>query len=270
MFESFTSLDPLSQAFIAGCVTWAVTLLGAATVFLARGYSQPVMDGMLGFAGGVMIAASFWSLLLPSLEMTGGLGYFSWVPAAAGFAAGWVFLTVLDLVIPHVHVGLPTGRAEGIPSHLGRPTLLALAVTIHNIPEGLAVGVAFGGAAAGIPEATFAGAVALTAGIAVQNFPEGIAVAFPLYRGGVSRRGSFLIGALSAAVEPVSALAGAAVVFFARFLLPLALAFAAGAMIFVVIEEVMPESLRHGYEMISLWGFLAGFLSMMALDVGFG
>jgi len=270
VLDTFAALDPIQQALVAGCLTWSVTLLGAATVFLARGFSQRLLDGMLGFAGGVMIAASFWSLLLPALEMTAGLGYFSWAPPAAGFAAGWAFLMVLDRVIPHLHIGFPTNRAEGTPSHLERATLLVLAITIHNIPEGLAIGVAFGGAAAGIPEATLAGAIALTMGIAIQNFPEGVAVAHPLFREGISRKLSFFYGQLSAAVEPVAAIAGAAVVFFARSLLPFALAFAAGAMIFVVIEEVMPEALQHDLESYALFGFLVGFLAMMALDVGLG
>jgi len=270
VLETFTALDPVLQAFIAGCMTWGVTLLGAATLFLVRGFSQRFLDGMLGFAGGVMIAASFWSLLLPSLEMTAGMGHFSWVPVAAGFAAGWAFLMVLDRVIPHLHIGLPVSMAEGTPSHLDRTILLVLAITIHNIPEGLAIGVAFGGAAAGVPEATLAGAIALTAGIAIQNFPEGVAVAYPLCREGLPREQSFFYGQLSAAVEPLAACIGAAVVFFAHSVLPFALAFAAGAMIFVVIEEVMPESLQHGFERYALWGFLAGFLTMMALDVGLG
>ncbi|NYT07285.1 MAG: ZIP family metal transporter [Methanomicrobiales archaeon] len=268
--ELLFSLNPAVQAFIAGCFTWAVTALGASLVFFTRGFNQRLLDGMLGFAGGVMIAASFWSLLIPALDLAGELALVTWLPAAVGFAAGWITLMVLDRLIPHLHIGLPVDQAEGIPSSLHRSTLLVLAITLHNIPEGLAIGVAFGAVAAGIPAATMAGAIALAVGIGIQNFPEGLAISLPLRREGISRVRSFFYGQLSAVVEPVAAVIGAGVVLTMRSLLPYALSFAAGAMIFVVVEEVIPESLHHGFEGTATSGFLAGFLVMMILDVGLG
>lgn len=270
MFDFFPSMDPILQALLAGIFTWSITALGASVVFLARGFNQRLLDGMLGLAAGVMIAASFWSLLLPSIDLAEEMGLVPWIPAAAGFAAGWIFLSLLDRLIPHLHLGHPIEDAEGIPSSLHRTSLLVMAITLHNIPEGLAVGVAFGAVAAGIPSATMAGAIALTIGIGIQNFPEGLAISMPLRREGFSRVRSFWYGQLSAVVEPVMAVVGAAVVFLARPALPYALAFAAGAMIFVVVEEVIPESLRNGFEETATGGFLIGFLVMMALDVGLG
>ncbi|MCE5298026.1 MAG: ZIP family metal transporter [Methanoregulaceae archaeon] len=268
MMDFFFSLNPTAQALIAGCFTWGVTALGASVVFFTRGFNQRLLDGMLGFAGGVMIAASFWSLLIPALDLAEEMAVITWLPAAVGFAAGWIFLMVLDRIIPHLHIGLPLERAEGVPSSLHRSTLLVLAITIHNIPEGLAIGVAFGAVAAGIPAATMAGAIALAIGIGIQNFPEGLAISMPLRRDGMSQYRSFYYGQLSAVVEPVAAVIGAAVVIFVRPLLPFALAFAAGAMVFVVIEEVVPESLQHGFEGTATGGFLVGFLIMMILDIG--
>ena len=270
MMNFFLTLHPAAQALLAGCFTWGVTSLGAAVVFFTRGFNQRLLDGMLGFAGGVMIAASFWSLLVPALDLAEELAIVHWLPAAVGFAAGWIFIMVLDRLIPHLHIGLPVDQAEGVPSSLHRSTLLVLAITLHNIPEGLAIGVAFGAVAAGIPAATLAGAIALTIGIGIQNFPEGLAISMPLRRDGMSRVRSFYYGQLSAVVEPVTAVFGAAVVLLVRPLLPFALAFAAGAMVFVVIEEVIPESLHHGFEGTATSGFLAGFLIMMILDLGLG
>lgn len=180
MIDFFLSLNPAAQPLLAGCFTWGVTALGAAVVFFTRGFNQRLLDGMLGFAGGVMIAASFWSLLIPALELAEELAVITWLPAAVGFAAGWLFLMVLDRLIPHLHIGLPVEQAEGIPSSLHRSTLLVMAITLHNIPEGLAIGVAFGAVAAGIPAATIAGAIALAIGIGIQNFPEGLAISMPL------------------------------------------------------------------------------------------
>jgi ZIP family zinc transporter len=250
-------MDPIPQALLAGIFTWSITALGASVVFLTRRFNQRLLDGMMGLAAGVMIAASFWSLLLPSISLAEEMGFISWVPAVTGFASGWIFLSLLDRVVPHLHLGLPREFAEGVPTSLHRTTLLVMAITLHNIPEGLAIGVAFGAVTAGIPSATLAGAIALTIGIGIQNFPEGLAI-------------SFWYGQLSAVVEPVMAVVGASVVFFARPALPYALAFAAGAMVFVVIEEVIPESLRNGFEGTATSGFLAGFLIMMALDAGLG
>jgi len=270
VIETFLSLNLAVMAFLAGCFTWGITALGASVVFLTRRFNQRLLDGMLGFAGGVMVAASFWSLLLPALELAEELEIIPWLPAAAGFAAGWIFLMVLDRIIPHLHIGLPVEQAEGMPSSFPRTTLLVLAITLHNIPEGLAIGVAFGAVAAGIPAATMAGALTLAVGIAIQNFPEGMAISMPLRRDGVSPLWSFFYGQLSAVVEPATALVGALVVLLVRPLLPFALAFAAGAMVFVVVEEVIPESLHHGFEETATGGFLVGFLVMMILDVALG
>ncbi|MDD1670347.1 MAG: ZIP family metal transporter [Methanomicrobiales archaeon] len=266
MIEFFLGQHPVVQAFIAGCFTWTVTALGASLVFLTRGFNQRLLDGMMGFAAGVMIAASFWSLLIPAITMAEEAGALPWFPAAVGFAAGWLFLWALHLGIPHLHIGF--SEAEGPKSSLQRTTLLVIAITLHNIPEGLAIGVAFGAIAAGISSAALAGAIALTIGIGIQNFPEGLSISIPLRREGISRPRSFWYGQLSAVVEPVAAIAGAAAVIIARPVLPYALAFAAGAMVFVVIEEVIPESQVHGNEGQAITGFLVGFIVMMILDVG--
>jgi len=226
-----------------------------------------VLDSMLGFAGGVMIAASFWSLLAPAIEMSGGGGFPAWFPPAAGFAAGAAVLRVIDLVMPHLHPGLSADHAEGIHTTWRRSTLLVLAITLHNIPEGLAVGVVFGAAASGLGPASLAGAAALAVGIGIQNFPEGLAVSLPLRREGMSRLRSFWYGQLSGAVEPVAAVAGVLTVAYAQTLLPYALGFAAGAMIYVVVEEVIPESQTGGNSDIATIGTIIGFVLMMILDV---
>lgn len=270
MIQFFLSLSPVFQALIAGCFTWGITAAGASLVFLVRTVNQRLLDGMMGFAAGVMIAASVWSLLIPSIRMAEEAGGISWVPAATGFAAGWIFLWVLDRGIPHLHIGFPVEKAEGPKSSFHRSTLLVIAITLHNIPEGLAIGVAFGAVAAGLPSAALVGAIALTIGIGIQNFPEGLAVSMPLRREGMSKLKSFWFGQLSAVVEPLAAIAGAVAVVIARPLLPYALAFAAGAMFFVVVEEVIPESQLNGNEGSATLGFLIGFLVMMILDVALG
>ncbi|HIH27519.1 MAG TPA: ZIP family metal transporter [Methanoregulaceae archaeon] len=266
----FLSLNPVLQALIAGCFTWGMTALGASMVFFSRGVSQRLLDGSLGFAAGVMIAASIWSLLIPAIAMTEEIGGIPWFPAAIGFIAGWLFLWLLDRIVPHLHLGFPIDMAEGPKTRLPRTVLLVMAITIHNIPEGLAIGVAFGAGAAGMPAAAVAGAVALAIGIGIQNLPEGLAISLPLRRDGVSRLRSFWYGQLSAVVEPVAAVAGAVAVIYAMPILPYALAFAAGAMVFVVVEEVIPESQLHGFENVATFGFLAGFVIMMILDVALG
>ena len=247
-----------------------MTALGASLVFLGREPSKKVLDVMLGFAAGVMIAASYWSLLAPAIEMSEGKDIPSWLPATVGFLLGGVFLRVVDKVLPHLHLGLPLEEAEGITTSWRRTTLLVLAITLHNIPEGLAVGVAFGGAAAGFPSATVAGAVALAIGIGIQNLPEGLAVSMPLRREGFSRRKSLWYGQLSGMVEPVAAILGASFVLIAQPILPYALSFAAGAMIFVVVEEVVPESQRSGNTDLATLGTMLGFAVMMLLDVALG
>ena len=261
-------LHPVIQALLATSFTWFMTALGAAAVFVSREMRRRTLDIMLGFAGGVMIAASFWSLLAPSIEMSVGKDLPAWLPGLVGFVLGGVFLRGVDRVLPHLHVGFSMEEAEGVKTSWHRSTLLVLAITLHNIPEGLAVGVAFGSVAAGFPSATFAGAVALAIGIGIQNFPEGLAVAAPLRREGVSSLKSFWYGQLSAVVEPVAGVIGAAVVLLAEPLLPYALGFAAGAMIFVVVEEVVPESQRGGNADVATMGAMVGFAVMMVLDVG--
>jgi ZIP family zinc transporter len=264
------NLHPVIQALLATCFTWALTALGAAGVFMTRDISRRVLDGMLGFAAGVMIAASYWSLLAPAIEMSEGKDIPSWVPAVVGFLLGGIFLRGMDAVLPHLHIGFRTEEAEGVKTGWQRSTLLVIAITLHNIPEGLAVGVAFGALAAGLPSASFGAAVALAIGIGIQNFPEGLAVSVPLRREGLSRRKSFWYGQLSAVVEPVFGVIGAAVVIIAQPVLPYALAFAAGAMIFVVIEEVVPEAQRGGNTDLATMGGMIGFALMMLLDVAFG
>ncbi|MDD5070584.1 MAG: ZIP family metal transporter [Candidatus Omnitrophica bacterium] len=270
MIPFIEKLNPIAQAFIAGIFTWLVTALGAAAVFTTKKVSQKLLDSMLGFAGGVMIAASFWSLLSPAIAMSKGNVFGDWFPAAVGFLSGAVFLRVIDKILPHLHIGAPRSEAEGIKTSWQRSTLLVLAITLHNIPEGLAIGVAFGAAAAGFPSATFPAAIALAIGIGIQNFPEGFAVSVPLRREGMSRFKSFWFGQLSAVVEPVSAVIGAFAVVTAKPLLPYALSFAAGAMIFVVVEEVIPESGREGNTDLATGGAILGFLVMMVLDVALG
>ena len=270
MHAWFVELHPVAQALAATIFTWALTAAGAALVFFFRDINRKMLDTMLGFAAGVMMAASYWSLLAPSIEMAEELGGTSWIPAATGFLAGALFLWGIDKVLPHLHLGLPTTAAEGIPTSWRRSVLLVLAITLHNIPEGLAVGVAFGALAADIPSATLGGAVALALGIGIQNFPEGTAVSVPLRREGLSRLKSFWYGQLSGVVEPVAAVIGAAAVMVLRPVLPYALAFAAGAMIFVVVEELIPESQQANNTDTATLGAIGGFTLMMVLDVALG
>lgn len=270
LFSFVAGLHPVVAAFLATTFTWLLTALGAAVVFLFRDLSRKWLDGMLGFTGGVMVAASYWSLLAPSIEMSAAMGVPKWMPPAIGFACGALFIYVLDRFVPHLHINFDPNASEGLPTTWRKTTLLILAITLHNIPEGLAVGVLFGGVAAGIPEATIAGAVTLAIGIGLQNFPEGIAVAMPLRRLGVSRARSFWYGQLSAVVEPVAGVIGAAAVIVMQPILPYALAFAAGAMIFVVVEEVIPETQQDRFTDIATLGFIGGFIVMMVLDVALG
>lgn len=270
LIDWFGTIDPVWGALIATTFTWLVTAAGASVVFLFKELPRRWLDGMLGFTGGVMIAASYWSLLAPSIEMSARMGMIEWLPPAVGFALGALFLFVLDKYVPHLHINFDPGASEGPKTEWRSTTLLILAITLHNIPEGLAVGVLFGGVAAGIPEATIAGAVTLAIGIGLQNFPEGIAVSMPLRRLGVSRRRSFFYGQLSAIVEPVAGVIGALAVLWMQPILPYALAFAAGAMIYVVIEEVVPETQQDKHTDIATLGFIGGFIVMMVLDVALG
>ena len=269
----FYELNPLWQAFLAGTFCWLTTALGAAVVFSKKDVSTKFLDAMLGFAAGIMIAASIWSLLEPSMEMSEALGYSKWMPATIGFILGALCIRLADAYVPHLHLGLPRDAAEGVKTKWRRATLLVMAITLHNIPEGLAVGVLFGAAASGIDPtgtATVASAVVLAIGISIQNMPEGMAVSMPLRGEGVSRGLSFNYGQLSGLVNPPSAVLGALAVIFIQPILPYALGFAAGAMIFVVVEELIPTSQRHGNTDIATLGTVIGFCVMMVLDVTLG
>ena len=271
MVDWFTGLNPVLQALIATLFTWFVTALGAALVFFFKAINRKVLDGMLGFAAGVMIAASFWSLLAPGIEMAEQLGHTPWLTAAIGFMGGGLFMRLTDKFLPHLHPGLSLDKSEGVKTSWQRSTLLVLAITLHNRPEGLAVGVAFGAVAANLPSATIGGAIALAIGIGLQNFPEGTAVSMPLRREGMTKGKSFFMGQASGMVEPVAGVIGALFVLKMQNILPYALCFAAGAMIFVVVEDLIPES-QQNYKNIDLvtMATMVGFSVMMILDVSLG
>jgi len=266
----FSGLHPILQAFLACCFTWAVTALGASLVFFFQGVNRKLLDSMMGFAAGVMLAASFWSLLEPAVRIAGQSGAPGWIPAVIGFLVGGFTLRLIDKLLPHLHAGFPTGEAEGLKTSWQRSVLLILAITLHNIPEGLAVGVAFGALHYRLPGASMAASLALALGIGIQNFPEGVAVSMPLRREGFPLWKCFWYGQLSAIVEPIAALLGAAAVIQARSLMPYALAFAAGAMIFVVVEQLIPEAQREKNTDLATLGTLLGFALMMSLDVALG
>ncbi|EAT15297.1 ZIP family metal transporter [Desulfuromonas acetoxidans] len=270
MTDWFLNLTPVMQALVATLFTWFMTALGASVVIFFKTINRKVLDGMLGAAAGVMIAASFWSLLAPAIEMTENSGGTPWIPATVGFLSGGAFLWLVDKLLPHLHSGFPMSEAEGIKTSWQRSTLLCLAITLHNIPEGLAVGVAFGALAADLPSASLAGAIALAVGIGIQNFPEGSAVSVPLRREGMSRAKSFWYGQLSGTVEPIAGVLGAMAVIWMEPLLPYALSFAAGAMIYVVVEEVIPESQLARNTDLATVGAMCGFAIMMTLDVALG
>lgn len=271
MPDALAQLPPLTQALLATLFTWLLTAAGAALVFGTREVNQKLLDAMLGFAAGVMIAASFWSLLAPGIEMAGQMAMNPWRTAALGFMAGGIFMRLIDLYLPHLHPGMPMESREGIKTSWQRSTLLVLAITLHNIPEGLAVGVAFGAVAAGLPSATIGGAIALAVGIALQNFPEGAAVSLPLRREGLSRWRSFMMGQASGVVEPIAGVLGAYFVLTMQGILPYALCFAAGAMIFVVVEELIPESQKNPRHVdLVTMATMTGFAVMMILDVALG
>ncbi len=270
ILEWFASQHPIMQAFLATCFTWLVTALGASVIFVFKEVNRQIIDGMLGFAAGVMIAASFWSLLKPSIELAREASLPPWLPATIGFLLGGLFLWGVDRVLPHLHLGYAVEEAEGIKTHWQRSILLVLAITLHNIPEGLAVGVAFGAIGTGLSSGSLASAIALAIGIGLQNFPEGLAVAAPLRREGLSRWKSFFYGQLSGVVEPIAGVVGAAAVIMMKPILPYALAFAAGAMIYVVVEELIPESQLAQNTHIATAGTMIGFALMMFLDVALG
>ena len=258
------------QAFYAGLFTWAITAIGALLVFGVLKVNRVLLDAMLGFSGGVMLAASYWSLLAPAIEIAQRSGTPGWLPPMVGFLAGGGILWVLDKSLPHLHLFLPISQAEGPHTTWRRSVLLVIAITLHNIPEGLAIGVAFGGVAMGIEGTSMGAAVALAIGIGIQNFPEGVAVAMPLRAEGLSRLRSFWMGNLSAIVEPPAAVLGAAAVLYAAPLLPYALSFAAGAMVYVVVEELIPESQQGQHTDVATISLMLGFVVMMTLDVALG
>lgn len=271
MRESLEALSlqigPVYSALIATTCTWLLTALGASMILFFKSFHRGVLDGLLGFTGGVMMAASFWSLLAPALEMSESMfpTYF-WLPVALGFAFGALFLFLLDKLLPHLHINFPSNESEGVNTKWHKTTLLVLAITLHNIPEGLAVGVIFGAASLGIEGAHTSGAIALAIGIGLQNLPEGLAVAVPLRRMGMSRVKSLWYGQLSALVEPIAGVFGAVMVVYIQPILPFTMAFAAGAMIYIVVEEVIPETQKDKYTDIAVMSFIVGFLLMMILD----
>lgn len=268
--ERLLDYNPVLLALFATLFTWGVTALGAGMVFFFKSINKLILNGMLGFAAGVMIAASFWSLLKPAIEMSELPGQIKWMPALIGFLTGGFFLYTIDKILPHLHLGLSIDNAEGIKTSWQRSVLLVLAITLHNIPEGLAVGVAFGNLANDPDMGVLGGAIALAIGIGLQNFPEGAAVSIPLRREKFSRFKAFWYGQLSGIVEPVAGVLGAWLVLAVRPLLPYALSFAAGAMIFVVVEELIPESQTGNETHMSTIGAMLGFATMMLLDVGLG
>lgn len=268
--EWLLEYNPVVLALGATLFTWAVTALGASMVFLFKTINKKILNSMLGFAAGVMVAASCWSLLNPAIEMAREKGDIPWVPAITGFLAGGAFLYMMDKILPHLHMRLATDKAEGIKTHWQRSVLLVMAITLHNIPEGLAVGVAFGALASNPDVVSLGSAVALAIGIGLQNFPEGAAVSIPLRREGFSRLKAFHYGQLSGIVEPISGILGAYLVLSVTPILPYALSFAAGAMIFVVVEELIPESQTGNETDLSTIGAMVGFTIMMFLDVALG
>ncbi|MCX7622638.1 MAG: ZIP family metal transporter [Thermomicrobium sp.] len=274
MVDRFLALDPLVQALVGGLLTWGATAVAAALVLVRRGIARWLLDMMLGFAAGVMIAASVWSLLIPAMEVAAENGDTPWLPAASGLVLGALALRLVDRFLPHLHLFFPREAAEGVSTTWRRTTLLILAITLHNVPEGLAVGVAFGAATRVLDPALAlslaSGAVALAIGIALQNVPEGLAIAMPLRREGFSPFRAFWYGQLSAIVEPIAALIGAAAVILVQPILPYALAFAAGAMLFVVVEELIPESQRGDHSDLATTGTILGFTVMMVLDTALG
>ena len=268
MVDFFSNISPILAALIGTLFTYSMTALGSGMVFVFRTMNQSLLNAMLGFSAGVMIAASFWSLLNPGIELAEEIGMIPWVPAVIGFLSGGAFLMLVDRLLPHMHV--ESHHEEGLPSKWRRSVLLVLSITLHNIPEGLAVGVAFGAAAAGIPGASVGAAIALAIGIGIQNLPEGTAVSVPLHREGMSKKKAFGIGQFSGIVEPIAGVLGAVLAITMRNILPYALSFAAGAMIYVVIEELIPESQMLKTTKIATIGAMAGFAVMMLLDVALG
>jgi len=268
--EWFGNFQPVTQTLIATGFTWLVTAVGAALVFLFKSVNRKILDGMLGFAAGVMLAVCVWSLLIPSMQIAKETFMHPWLPTVIGFLVGGLFLRIVDKILPHLHIDFPIDEAEGLKTSWQRSVLLILAITLHNIPEGLAVGIAFGALSANLESASLTHALALTIGIALQNLPEGASVSLPLRREGMACKKCFWYGQLSGFVEPIAGVIGALTVVFIQPVLPYALSFAAGAMMFVIVEELIPESqLSKHTDLATVWMML-GFAVMMVLEVGLG
>jgi ZIP family zinc transporter len=264
-----SNIHPVVLALIAGLVTWGMTALGAAVVFVSKEINRKFLDVMLGFAAGVMSAAVYWSMLAPAIEIARSRHMLPWLVLSIGFLSGGIFLRIIDRILPHLEFDFPIEKAEGIKTSWQQTTLLVLAMTLHNIPEGLAIGIAFGAISVGCPSATLQAAVALAIGIGIQDIPEGLAVSLPLRRRGISPLKSFWYGQLSGIVEPLASIIGAAAVISSQSILPYTLAFAAGAMFFIVVEEIIPESQRGGHPDLATMGTIVGFVVMMILDLAF-
>lgn len=274
MIDWLMTQNVVLLALLAGLFTWGCTILGSAIVFFFTEVSRKLLDVMMGFAAGVMIAASFWSLLAPAIDYAqADYGELAWLPAAVGFLLGGFSLRLINALVPHLHLGKDVSEAEGIQpkKKLSKTALLFLAITIHNFPEGLAIGITFGALASGnMTNSALIGAIGLAIGIGLQNIPEGAALSIPIRADGSSRWRAFFMGAMSAIVEPIGAVLGAALVIVMLQIIPYALAFAAGAMIFVVVEELIPESQTHGNTNIATLGLMIGFVIMMVMDVALG
>lgn len=270
--EYLETLHPVFQALLGGIFTWLCTVVGSAAVFLTKEVNARLLAIMQGFAAGVMMAASFWSLLAPALDFAelSDSKMPAWLAVAIGFLAGGIFLRLLDVVVPHIHPAGDHGDTDPKENSLSRSTMLYLAVTIHNIPEGLAIGVAYAAAYLDLNGATIASALALTIGIGIQNIPEGSALSMPIRAEGKSQKSAFMLGQSSALVEPIAAVIGAAAVITITAILPYALAFAAGAMIFVVVEDLIPESQTSNHTDEATMALMVGFCVMMILDVALG
>ena len=266
------SAQPYVLALLAGLFTFGMTAVGAAAILLRRNPSQRMMDVLLGFSAGVMLAASFWSLLTPAVEIARKTSSIPWLPPALGFAAGGIGLWALDKVMPHAHLILPGSslEKEGVRVPWTRSTLLVLAITLHHIPEGIALGVAAGAVVSAVPGTSVGAAIALALGLGIQNMPEGLAVSALLRREGASRRHSVYLGAMTGSVEPIAAVFGAVLVSASTVMLPYGLAFAAGAMIFIVIEELVPECQRCGHADSAVLASIVGFTLMTVLDIALG
>lgn len=272
MIDYIMELEPWQQALAATTFTYLMTALGAGLVFFFKTINQRLLNIMMGFAAGIMVAASFWSLLDPAISQAEENGDIAWLVVALGFSAGGLFLYLADHFLPHLHFG-PNEKPEGLPVRLRRTILLVFSITLHNIPEGLAVGVAFGALSHNDdPNAALLAAISVAIGIGIQNFPEGAAVSIPIRQEGISRTKAFMYGQASGLVEPVAGVIGALLVSYMTSLLPYALSFAAGAMIFVVVEELIPEAQQMQGKRThdAVFGVMLGFVIMMILDVALG